>query len=107
MPDTFKFYGTRLSSTNATSIVSGLTGTRLINSIAVANASTASSATIKVQAFSGTNAFTLVPSHSQGTSSSSQVLLSPLPLTTDDDLQASASVGDVIDVIVSVLERTP
>lgn len=106
MPDAFKFYGTRLTSTSATSIVSGVTGTRLINSIVIANVSTASAATITVQAFSGTNAFTIVPQHSQGTASSSQVLLSPLPLLTDDDLQAAATVGDVVDVIVSVLERT-
>ena len=107
MPDTFKFYGTRLTSTNATSIVSGVTGTRLVNSVVVANVSTASAVTLTIQAFAGTNSFAVVPLHLQGTSSSSQVLFSPLPLSTADDLQAAASVGDVIDVVVSVLERTP
>jgi hypothetical protein len=107
MPDTFKFYGTRLASTNATSIVSGVTGTRIVNSIVIANVGTASAVTLTLQAFSGTSPFTIVPLHSQGTASSSQVLFSPLPLSTADDLQAAASVGDVVDVVVGVLERTP
>jgi hypothetical protein len=106
MPDAFKFYATRLSDTNATSIVSALTGTRIINSVVVANIHTSLTTSIQLQAFSGTNSFTLVPAHTQSTSTSSQLLLSPLPLTTADDLKAKSSVGNAVDVVVSVLERT-
>ena len=106
MPDLFRFYGTKLTSTNTVTIVSGVTGTRIINGVNLANNSTSSTASVSVVAYQGTNAFTVVPAATIGTAASSQVLPSPISLVTADDLRARSSVGDIIDVVVSVLERT-
>lgn len=105
MPDAFKFYAKQVTSSNAVTIVSGVTGTRIINAINLANTSTANTASVSVQVFAGTNAFTLVPRHTMATSSSSQVLPAPISLTTADDIKAAATSG-AVDVIVSALERT-
>lgn len=107
MPDSFKFYATQITSTSNVTVVSGLTGTRIINSINIANPSTAGTAAVSVLVFSGTNSFTLIPSQALATQASVQVLSSPLALTTTDDIQVSAATGsEPVDVIISSLERT-
>ena len=107
MPDTFKVYASQVTSTNAVTVVSAVTGTRIINAIHVANASTAATSSISVQVFAGTNGFTLVPLHQLGTQTSTQLLVSPLGLQTEDDVKASLGSGTAaLDVIVSSLERT-
>lgn len=106
MPDTFKFYATQVTATVATSVVEGLTGTRLINSINCANRDSSSTAAVTVEALLGTNAFTLVPLATLATSANSQVLPAPLALRTEDGLQVSVASGNTVDVVVSVLERT-
>lgn len=107
MPDTFKIYASQVTATNLVTIVSGVTGTRIVNAINIANASTSATASLSVQLFAGTNAFALVPLHSLSTQTSAQILASPLSLQTEDDIQAATGAGSgAIDVIVSALERT-
>lgn len=106
MPDTFKFYGTQCTETTGTSVVSAVTGTRLLNSIVVANRDSSSTASVTVEALLDTVAFQLVPLATLATSEAKQMLLAPLPLQTDDDVQISVGTGNTVDVIVSVLERT-
>lgn len=106
MPDTFKFYGTQVTATSGTSVVSAVTGTRLINSIVVANRDSSSTAAVTVEALLDTVAFQLVPLATLSASESRQMLLASLPLQTDDDVQISVGTGNTVDVIVSVLERT-
>jgi hypothetical protein len=59
-----------------------------------------------VQVFSAGNSFSLSPRTTLQTLTSSQVLLAPISLVTADDLKASVSKENVVDVVVSVLERT-
>lgn len=107
MPDTFKIYASQVTATNSVTIVSGVTGTRIVNAINVANASTSATASVSIQLLAGTNAFTLIPLYSLGTQTSAQILISPLALQTDDDIQAATGSGSgSVDVIVSALERT-
>jgi len=106
MPDTFKFYGTQVTATTNTSVVSAVTGTRLINSIVVSNLDSSSTASVTVQALLDTVAFYIVPFATLATSEAKQMLLAALPLQTDDDVQISVGSGNTVDVVVSVLERT-
>lgn len=105
MPDAFKIYATQVTSTNLVSVVSAVTGTRIVNAINVANASTSATASVTVNVLAGTNSFSLVPLHTMTTQISTQLLPAPLALATADDIRAAAPSG-AVDVIVSALERT-
>jgi hypothetical protein len=107
MADLFSFYASRVTSSNSVTVVSGVTGTRIINGINVANPSTSATASVSVQVLLGTNAFSFVPLQELGTQTRSQLMTSPISLQTSDDIQANIGAGsEPVDVIVSVLERT-
>jgi hypothetical protein len=106
MPDEFKIYGSAISSTNTTAVLSSVSGTSIVNAINVANVSTQSTASFSVTVTSGGGTFTLIPGYTIGTHSYSQVLSSPLPMPADSVLSVVASEPDCLNIIVSVLERT-
>jgi hypothetical protein len=112
MPDTYKNYCTKLTSTNQTVIYPGISGTAIVNSIHVSNVNASNNASITLLLSKGdapntnTDEFhicrtTLVPIQS-----SYQALDAPIPLEPGDLLLAVASDANRLDVIVSVLEIT-
>jgi len=106
MPDTFKIYGSAISSTNATAVLSATSGTSIVNSINVANVSTQSTASFSVTVTSSGGTFTIAPGVEMGTHTYTQVLKAPLALPAGEEIAFSASTADCLQVVVSVLERT-
>jgi hypothetical protein len=107
MPDTFKIYGSAISSTNATAVLSATSGTSIVNAINVANVSTQSTASFSVTVTSAGGTFTVIPGVTLATHAYTQVLASPLAVPAGEEIAFSASTADCLQVVISVLERTP
>lgn len=106
MPETYKSIGTILGTTAATSIYSGVTGTALVNSINVSNASTSFVNTVTVEMLKGSTAYSILTSATLPVGSSLQVLDAPLVLESNNTLRCTMGSTFSTHVIVSLMEIT-
>ena len=106
MPETYKSIGTILGTTAATSIYSGVTGTALVNSINVSNASTSFVNTVTVEMLKGSTAYSILTSATLPVGSSLQVLDAPLVLESNNTLRCTMGSTYSTHVIVSLMEIT-
>lgn len=106
MPEIYKSFGTILGSTAPTSIYSGVSGIGIVNSINCSNASTSTANTITIEILKGSTAYSLITSGAIPTSTTFQVLDSPIVLENSNTLRATAGATTAIHILVSVLEIT-
>lgn len=106
MPDEYKNYATSVTSTAATVIYAGITGTAIVNAIHIANTSTTLANSVSVQLFKGATGYYIVRAAAVPIQSTYQALDAPIPLNTGDTLKITAGLTAGLDVIVSVLEST-
>lgn len=110
MAETYKSTATSIGSTAATSIYAGITASgsySLVNSINVANGSTAISNIFSVELLKGgVTAFYLINGAVLPTGSCVQILDNTLVLQTSDTLRLTAGYTASIHTIVSSLEIT-
>jgi len=106
MPDIYTNYATSVTTTEATVIYAGITGTAIVNAIHIANTSTTLANSVSVQLFKGATGYYIVRAAALPIQSTYQALDAPIPLVTGDTLQVTAGLTAGLDVIVSVLEST-
>jgi hypothetical protein len=106
MPDTYKNYATSVTTTSATVIYAGITGTAIVNAIHIANTSTTLANSVSVQLFKGATGYYIVRGAAVPIQSTYQALDAPIPLETGDTLKITAGLTAGLDTIVSVLEST-
>ena len=107
MPDTYKSVGTALSTTNETTIYSGINpGTVIVNGIIVANVDASNASSITLKLVKGASSFHICRTVSVPIQSSYQALDTPLILEAGNTLTATAGNANRLEVIVSVLEIT-
>lgn len=112
MPEAFRSYSTRLTTTGATFIATGVTGTTgvtgvtLVRGVNVANIDATNNAAISVHIHQGATGYALVSGYTVATGTRYQVLDAPLALRQGDTLKATASAADRLEVVVSALEIT-
>ena len=107
MPETYKSFGTIIGSTAGTIIYSGTSGYALVNSINIANGSTAlgNAATVEVLK-GGVTAYLLINSAVLPVNASLQILDNTLVLQQNDTLRFTAGYTYSVHTMVSVLEIT-
>jgi 3-methyladenine DNA glycosylase Mpg len=112
MPEAFRSYAYRLSTTGTTYVATGVTGTTgvtgvtLIRSINVANVDLSNNATITVKLHQGSTGYALAANVNVATGVRYQVLDAPLAVRQGDSVSALASAADRLEVVVSALEIT-
>lgn len=109
MPETYKSYGTKLTTENETIVYSAGNATAIVNSIHVANydASNASAITLRLwKDTTNIDSYHICKSVAVPIQSAYQALDTPIPLEPGDTLRATAANANRLDVIVSVLEIT-
>jgi hypothetical protein len=106
MAETYKSVGTKVTSTSATTIYSGVTGTAIVNSINCSNINLYRSSTITVELVKGANAYSIITNADVPMATSLQILDAPIVLESGNTLRVVAGTANDIDVIVSILEIT-
>lgn len=106
MPETYKSIGTIVGSTAATTIYSGVTGTAIVNSINVSNATTSFVNLVTVEMLKGSTAYSIITAATLPVGSSLQVLDAPLVLESNNTLRYTSGFTYSTHVIVSVMEIT-
>jgi 3-methyladenine DNA glycosylase Mpg len=112
MPEAFRSYAYRLSTTGTTYVATGVTGTTgvtgvtLIRSINVANVDLSNNATITVQLHQGATGYAIAANVNVATGTRYQVLDAPLAVRQGDSVSAAASAANRLEVVVSALEIT-
>jgi len=112
MPEAFRSYAYRLSSTGTTYVATGVTGTTgvtgvtLVRSINVANVDTSNAATVTVRIHQGATGYALVANANVSTGVRYQVLDAPLAVRQGESISATASAANRLEVVVSALEIT-
>jgi hypothetical protein len=109
MPETYKSYGTKLTTANETIVYSAGNTTAIVNSIHVANydASNSSAVTLRLwKDTTNTDSYYICKTVAVPIQSTYQALDTPIPLESGDTLRATAANANRLDVIVSVLEIT-
>jgi len=108
MPETYKSYGTKLTTANETIVYSAGNATAIINSIHVANydASNASAITLTLWKDTTNSDYHICKAAAVPIQSTYQALDTPIPLEPGDTIRATAANANRLDVIVSVLEIT-
>jgi hypothetical protein len=106
MAETYKSYGTKLTDTNETTILTSVTGTSIVNGINIANVDASSSASVTVTLYKGATGYALIKTALVPIQASLQILDSPIPISTGDTIKATASNANRLEIVVSVLEIT-
>ena len=106
MAETYTSYGTNLTTTNETTVVTSVTGTSIINAIHVSNVDSTNAASITIKLYKGATGYSIVTSAGVPIQSTYQALDAPIPITTGDTVKVTASSANRLHVIVSVLEIT-
>lgn len=106
MAEAYASYGTSLTTTDETTVLTSVTGTSIVNSIHVSNVDASSSASVTIKLYKGATGYSIVTGALVPIQATYQALDTPIPLTTGDTIKVTASDANVLDVIVSVLEVT-
>ena len=112
MPEAFRSYPYKLTTTGAVYIATGVTGTTgvtgvtLVRSINVANVDMSNNASVTVKLSSGGIDYALAANVNVATGSRYQVLDAPLAARQGDSIFATASAANRLEVVVSALEIT-
>ena len=106
MPETYASYGTNLTSTNETTVVTSVTGTSIVSAIHVSNVDASNLSSVTIKLYKGATGYTIVNSAAVPIQSTYQALDAPIPLTTGDTIKVTAGNANRLNVIVSVLEIT-
>ncbi len=107
MAESYKNFGTALTTVNETTIYAGINpGTAIVNGINIANVDASSSSAITLKLVKGGNSYHICKSVLVPIQSSYQALDTPLPLEAGNYITATAANANRLEVIVSVLEIT-
>lgn len=106
MTETYKSQATKLTSTNNTTIYSGVVGTAIVNSINLSNVDLYNPVNINVFLVKSATSYSIISNVQIPVGSSLQILDAPLVCASGDTITATASAASDIEVIVSVLEIT-
>lgn len=106
MPETYKSFGTILSSTASTTIYSGVSGIGVVNSVVFSNTNEQSGTIITLRATKGSTAYSLITNGQISINTSLQALDAPIVLKNSNTLTAQAGNTAIIHAFVSVLEIT-
>ena len=106
MPETYKSYGTKLTDTNETTILTSVTGTSIVNGIHIANVDASNSASVTVTLYKGATGYALIKTALVPIQASLQILDAPIPINTGDTIKATASNANRLEIVASVLEIT-
>jgi len=106
MPETYRSILTNLGTTAATTIYSGTSGSALVNSINIANGSTAFSNLAAVEVVRGSTGYYLILGAQLPIGSALQILDNTLVMQANDTLRCTAGFTYPTSIIVSTLEIT-
>ena len=106
MAETYKSVGTKLTSTNNTSIYAGVAGTAIINSINISNVDLYTSVSVNVFLVKSGTSYSIISNVEIPVGTSLQILDTPIICESGNTLTATANVANDLEVIVSVLEIT-
>lgn len=108
MPETYKSFGTILSTTGSTTLYtsSGGVTASLVNSVNFSNASATAAATVTLEIVKGNTGYSLITGVAIPTATTFQALDAPVVLENGNSLRATAGASGYIHVITSLMEIT-
>jgi hypothetical protein len=106
MAETYKSQGTKLTTTNNSTVYSGVAGTAIVNSINIANVDLYTSVTVSVFLVKSGTSYSIISNAIIPSGASLQLLDAPLVCESGNTITATASIANDLEVIVSVLEIT-
>ena len=106
MAETYKSQATKLTSTNNTTIYSGISGTGIVNSINISNVDLYNPVMVNVFLVKSATSYSIISNVEIPVGSSLQVLDAPIVCETGNTITATASIANDLEIIVSVLEIT-
>lgn len=107
MADTYKSYGTILSTISATTIYTAPNpGTAIVNGVMLSNINGVNNTTTTLEAVKGSTGYSLITGASVPYSSTLQAIDAPIVLEAGNSLRCTAGATAYIHAFVSVLEIT-
>jgi hypothetical protein len=106
MAETYKSFGTILSTTGSTTLYTSTVTAALVNSVNFSNASATAAATVTLEMVKGATAFSLITGVAIPTATTFQALDAPVVLQNGNSLRATAGASGYIHVITSLMEIT-
>jgi len=106
MAESYTSYGTKLTTTDETTILTSVTGTSIVNGIHIANVDASNSASVTVTLYKGATGYVLIKAALVPIQASLQILDAPIPINTGDTIKATASNANRLEIVASVLEIT-
>jgi len=104
MPETYKSFGTILSTTGPTTLYTSGVAASLVNSVNFSNASATAAATVTLEMVKGATGFSLITGIAIPTATTFQALDAPIVLESGNSLRATAGASGYIHVITSLME---
>jgi hypothetical protein len=106
MADTYKSQATKLTSTNNTTVYSGVAGKAIVNSINISNVDLYNPVNVNIFLVKSSTSYSIISNVQIPVGASLQVLDAPLVCDSSDTITATASIANDLEIIVSVLEIT-